>query len=944
MKLRLGRHDCVLWDPLPPDRAIHLVATVADQTQVTVIADTGREYLCLDVPRQRFGVSFLSALQALCPDHCYRLPEDVRTPVRNGDVIRVFDDAPAGCNTPQFYVPRFTFAPVLDAGTQLVYVVSVDMGTVRLRVPIGVTSGDLERALVVWLGRQRCLGTRLLKLDLDVSVPVYCLPRRGRSTLAVGLIDLADTVMDTIVHVVDSAETVDLDCEMLREPWRPGSIFWNDILARDPVCVSCWRASSGASDDGAPVSVVTLGLDICRALSAGWRPPVASIVPDYDLVIAAEHLGIQWRQEGTTPARHAATQTSASFWPMRASPLFSSALPVPRRADGCSFEERHGAEGTLFHLECPHMQVRCTIPCVAGRHIWALRIGNWVRAACTVDLGWDEVLDVAGLSYWDLPGTSIHGAQQFWMWPDDVSSLSGQCGHVMHSGSDPYLECIYAVGPRQAQAGAMPSSSFGRSSQWWSPVALALLFSRDASSSWVGVSLLMPLALAGSDAGSSDTPSALHSSSPSEGLLAMENSTPSCPAAWCHELSCQCTHFTVTPAQLAAHFTSHSPHELIRVQLWSPFQGPSLFDFQRADSAEALHSKLLAAGHDPLRHVLYVAFDTQSTVVDLVSVPPASGRWWIVRDGISRELLRPVTTWVEDTRRAVVTLNSHGQATSLVSTPEVASLYNLPQGARGATATPLSRVYGYLTAAGLVLAEASIGSVSGAYPRAWSLLGFALATTIPCHAMMQGQVVPARTQAHWGTQQDAPRHTRIWTHTLAAPVVVPFTNEPNPARLAAAVAATQRGVRGDGVFDWAVPRQYGDAAHILHYPSGLCPPCVFWLLHYRGRGSVLCATAGNMDWQYLAQEAHEAFLSPSFLQGAFGIQHNSRVFAYGSELVAPPLGTILHLVRTGTRSSSSSQTTVWDSPAELPWIPQFEYNLCLGPRHEAGFSGHPPGE
>ena len=942
-KVALGRHDCVLWDPLPPDRAIHLVATVSDQTLVTVIADTGREYLCLDVPRQRFGASLLSALQALCPDHCYRLSEDIRTPVRNGDVIRVFDDEPAGCSSSQSFVPRFMLAPVLDAGTQLVYIVSADMGTIRLRVPTGVESGDLERALVVWLGRQRCLGTRLLKLDLDVSVPVYCLPRRGRSTLAVGLIDLADTVMDTIVHVTDSAENVVLDCEVLREPWRPGSVFWNDILARDPVCVSCWQASSGAFSSGAPVNVVTLGLDICRALGAGWRPPAPSSVPDYDLVIAAEHLGIQWRQDSTAFTRHAATQTSAAFWPMRASPLFSSALPVPRRADGCSFDERHGSEGTLFHLECPHMQVRCTIPCVAGRHIWALRIGNWVRAACTVGLSWDEVLDVADLSYWDLPGTSIHGAQQFWMWPDDVSSLSGQCGHVMHSGSDPYLECLYAPDPRQAHAEVPSSPSHGRATRWWPSAAIALLSSRDLSSVWVGVSvLLLPIVLAVSDAGSSDTPSALHSSSPSEGLLAMENSTPSCPAAWCHELSCQCTHFTVTPAYLADHFASHSPQELVRVQLWSPFQGPSLFDFQRTDSADALHSKLLAAGHDPLRRVLYIAFDTQSTVVDVVSVPPASGRWWIVRDGISRELLRPVTTWVEESRRAVVTLNSHGQATSLASTPEVASLYNLPQGARGVTAAPLNRVYGYLTAAGLVLMETSIGSVSGASPRAWSLLGLVLAA-VPCHAMMQGQVVPARTQAHWGAQQEAPRQTRIWTHTLAAPVVVPYTNEPNPARLAAAVAATQRGVRGDGVFDWAVPRHYGDAAHIIHYPSGLCPPFVFWLLHYRGRGSVICATAGNVDWQYLAQEAHEAFLSPSFLQGAFGIQHNSRVFAYGSDLVAPPHGTILHLVRTRNRASSGSQATVWDSPAELPWIPQFEYNLCLGPRHEAPIQDGRPG-
>ncbi|CAE7884579.1 RNA-directed DNA polymerase from mobile element jockey [Symbiodinium microadriaticum] len=611
-KVALGRSDCVLWDPLPHDRAIHLVATSPDQALVTVVADTGKEYLCLDVSRQRFGASLLSALQALCPDRCFRISEAVRTPVRHGDVIRVFDDRPANCRPPQFFVPRFTLSPMLDVGTQVVYITSVDMGTIRLRVPAGVETSELERALVVWLGRQRCLGSRLVKLDLDVSVPVYCLPRRGRSTLVVGLIDLADTIMDTVVHVVDSAGLEELVCEVLREPWRPHSAFWNDILERGPVCVSCWQVSAGSSSGGVPVSMVTLG---------------------HDLVIAAEHLGIQWQQDSTALTRHAATQTSAAFWPMRASPLFSSAMPVPRRADGCSFDERHGAEGTLFHLECPHMQ------------------------------------------------------------------------------------------------------------------------------------------------------------------------------------------------------------ELVRVQLWNPFQGPSLFDVLRADSADVLLSKLLAAGHDPLRRVLYVAFDTQSTVVDLVSVPPSSGRWWIVRDGISRELLRPVTTWVEE-------------------------------------------------------------------------------------AMMQGQVVPARAQAHWGAQQEAPRQTR---------------------RLAAAVAATQRGVRGDGVFDWTVPRQYGDAAHIIHYLSGLCPPFVFWLLHYRGRGSVICATAGQMDWQYLAQEAHEAFLSPSFLQGAFGIQHNSRVFAYGSELVAPPHGTILHLVRTGARPSSSSQSTVWDSPAELPWIPQFEYNLCLGPRHEGPIQEGRPG-
>ena len=221
-RVAMQRHDCVPWDPLPHDRGIHYVATNSDSAIVTVIADTGREYFCLDVPRRQFGASLLQALQLLCPHRCFRISENVRTPVRNGDVIRAFDDHSSACGEPQFYVPRFSLPPVPDTNTRMVYVVSADMGTIRLKIPFGAEVSAIEQALVVWLGRQRCLGTRLHKLDLDVAVPVYCLPRRGRSTLAVGLIDLADPIMDTIVHVVDSPGLTELDCEVLREPWRPG--------------------------------------------------------------------------------------------------------------------------------------------------------------------------------------------------------------------------------------------------------------------------------------------------------------------------------------------------------------------------------------------------------------------------------------------------------------------------------------------------------------------------------------------------------------------------------------------------------------------------------------------------------------------------------------------------------------------------------------------------
>ncbi|CAE7211553.1 CEP2 [Symbiodinium necroappetens] len=833
--------------------------------------------------RSQPGPSALSALQALCPGQSFQIADGARTPIRDGDV------------------PQHTLTPLAEDFQQHVYVVSVDL---------------------------------------------------GRSTLVVALVDLADSVMDPVIHVLGGDGPHELDCEVLREPWRPASLFWNEVLSRGPACVACWSASTSAPHGGPPVRHVTLGLDVCRALGTGWRAPIISQIPKYDLVQGAVRQGITWSASRAAGVGHdASTQTVASHWPMHASPLFSAAMPVPRRADGCSFNSRYGSEGTLFHLECPQMHVRCTIPCVTGRHIWALRLGNWVHAACTSQLGWDEVLEVAGLSLWDLPGTSIHGPDQVWTWPDDVRTLSGQCGHVMHEGSDPCLECLdFDDGASPASGPPGPPS---RSAASRSPSMIGFAFLL-AVPDWhlrilVAASFMFPgSSSTEADSDSGDRLELNSSGGPDEVEDDMHPPhgapTRTCTVAWCHELSCQSTHFSVSPLALAEYFNSHAPVETVRVQLWLPFQGPALFDFARGSAASVLEAKLAAAGHDPRHHALLVAYDTQATVVDLLAVPPGGSKWWIVRDGLSRELLRPVTTWVDDHRRAVVTINSHGQVASLVATPEVAGMYQLPHGARGNVATPLTRVYGYLAESGLVLAEASIG-VSFAASLLPGRLGFVLALVLGhlpfCHAMMQDQVIITRSQAAWGAPAGLPRRTWVWTHTLAAPVVVPFADPPDPEGMAAAVASTCRGVHSGGLFAWTNPRQWGDAAHVIHYPAGVCPPCVFWLMHYRGRGAVVCATPGPLDWTYLAQEAAESFGSPSFLQGTFGFQHNGRILSFGSDLVAPPHGTILHIVRTGSRPSSSVTANVWDAPADLPWVPQFDYHICRGPRGESPICSPP---
>ena len=960
-KAILGRGACVPWEPQPLDRCMHLISTSTDPSSVSVIVDTGKEYICLEVSGRQPGPAILAALRALCPDQTFRLADSSRQPVRNGDVIRAFSDRAIVPTPPQFQVPLHTLPPFVEDDRQALYVSSVDMGLIKLLVPRGLSAWALERALTTWLGRQRCLGVRLHRLSLESALPVYCLPRRGRSTLVVALVDLADTIMDPVIHVVDDDQPAELDCEVLRDPWRPHSAFWDEVISRGPVCVACWTASVAAPNQGPPFRHVTLGLDLCRAMGDGWQLPIASQVPHYDLVAGAARQGIQWALGHSAIAtREVAVQTVASHWPMQASPLFSGALPVPRRAAGCSFHERFGSEGTLFHLDCPQMRVRCTIPCVAGRHIWALRIGNWVHAACTTQLGWDEVLEVASLSYWDLPGTSIHGPEQVWTWPDDLLSLSGQCGHVMHEGSDPVLECLLSDAPppvRDRSTGE-PADSFSPSTRRLWPVFPMMWVWRWPLLSVVSASF-MSVQLAEPDSDESSAAPSIFQSSEAHNDEMQDNMTPvmadssrTCTMAWCHELSCQNTHFATNPSALAEYFERHAPYETVRIHLWLPFHGPAMFDFARGASAQALTAQLQAAGHPPARHSLFVAFDSLSTVVELVSVPPGGSRWWIIRDGLSRELLRPVATWVEDDSRAVVTINSHGQVVSLSAsvlccslplrasrlfswcpTPEVASLYHLPQGARGATATPLTRLYGVVSQGVLAITDSGIGVIGAAVALSvrWGFLACALSQFWAASAMTQDQMVIPRAQAAWSATAGMPRHTCVWTHTLPVPVVLPYADPPDTDGMVAAVAATGHGIRSYGVFAWTNPRLYGDAAHILHYPIGVNPPYVFWLVHYRGRGFVVCATQGPLDWQYLAQETAEALGLPSFLQGTFGIQHNGRVFAFGSDLTAPPHGTILHLVRTGSRVSSGHSSNVWDAPIEMPWIPQFDYNICRGP-------------
>ena len=368
---------------------------------------------------------------------------------------------------------------------------------------------------------------------------------------------------------------------------------------------------------------------------------------------------------------------------------------------------------------------------------------------------------------------------------------------------------------------------------------------------------------------------------------------------------------------------------------------------------------LRAAGHHP-SHGLMVAFDTLTTSVDLLSIPVGPTVWWIIRDGIARELLRPVALWYEDHSRYVVTLNSHGQANAVTCSPEVAALRRLPQGARGYTSMPFSRIFGHLTHHGLVLTEAAIGSLTvatswgGRRSLPWSASTLAALLWATGVSAMQQQPppwapVPAqqRNSPHaWVSVPLQPRCMRVWTHTIEAPVVFDYQPRPDPEFLTRHLAHIGRGVPPVGDFVWTTPTVVQGVAHLVHIPPNCIPPMLFWLLHYRGRAAVVAVPQGHFDWARVAQLALDHFGADLFRRNAFSIQHQAYVFPYGANVPVPPHGSILHLVRSA--HAPSAGFTSWETVPDPVGMLHFDYDICEGPGDEvclepdlrADHSGH----
>ena len=808
---------------------VQFVAPHKDPEYVTILVDLGNRLHCFDVTRHRLAADLFHQLRLKCGHDEFRINRGLVASVRHGELLRVFSEHLGEVEE----VGSISLNPMPPSACWLgaedqVYVVGPFLDLIRITPAPREPETTLPLMLLSAYGVEGKIHIiPPLPAEYRMPGPVYCLTPVGQSCHVVIVADVLGHWQRLVIQASLFTSSPDDAIDDLATEARPYHKFWRRVRDSLPILYTV----EATLPEQPTVSLLVV--DPLRAFQFGW----SFSQQDSPATLQTASLSLPGDQHTV------GTQTTPSFWPASAAAIGSSAVPQLPAVRSCIPLPQLCPDGPYVQLDCPRFQVQCLLPCLPGYVPWGLRIGIAVFGVCTAEVTWQHVLTIAESSPWDLSGMEIMGDHNLWAWPDDIKDLAGQCGHLLHSGSDPFL-CAAGIDsyshpvlrPSAPNASYPPPSGSSSGTLLAQPrISLLLLgtvhtFHRPLLWGWLWLFSfsIMPGSLV----------RGMHETSPRHdiadvAIVPLHNTTRTCTVAWGHELSCQANSFEVAVEDVLDYIRLVSPDPLVRIQLWAPYNGPSTFEFHRDDTLARFNQLLVVAGHAPT-HRLVVAYDTVGTTLDLLTIPASSVTWWIVRDGLNRELLRPVTLWTEPGARFVLTLNSHGQAQALSCTPEVARLNRLPQGVRATVTLPFTRTVGQMTPSGLVLYEIAVGTVARASMSrlGWVplLLGIVLSSDIavamqapPGYATPHDLAVPARRYR----STPEPTVTRIWTYTCDAPVEIPFVSAPDLTRMHRQIEGTGRGIPPAGDFVWTSPRVVQPISFMsLHAPCHhMCTGC-----------------------------------------------------------------------------------------------------------------------
>ena len=94
---------------------------------------------------------------------------------------------------------------------------------------------------------------------------------------------------------------------------------------------------------------------------------------------------------------------------------------------------------------CEQDEVTCIVRCGPHMHVWAIRIEQVWKGACSPVMSWELVASVASISIWDLTDLIVASSGSWWTYPQDLSGAADRC---LRSHHDPPV--------RSAQASCTP--------------------------------------------------------------------------------------------------------------------------------------------------------------------------------------------------------------------------------------------------------------------------------------------------------------------------------------------------------------------------------------------------------------------------------------------------------------------------------------------------------
>ncbi|CAE7263124.1 unnamed protein product [Symbiodinium sp. CCMP2592] len=900
--IRLGRPQIVAASSGPTLEAVNLVSLPPRPETLTVLLDLGREVVCVELPKDYSADHVLAAAQTAAASADVQILRGTAHRLRQGDVVRVRVSTEARTlDVSAFVIPHNdgTASRWLQEG-RIVSLLHPVAGVLSFEVP---RACDLDASVLGALLRSVTPGQHVFVALPGADIlphAAFVAAFPGQDCVTYRLTDASDPSAVGL-HLAFSGvfESFPAFLESLLRSNRPAAALLRRLQPFG-LSVLTWECTSFPGRADCRYWHVHVQADFARArehlLSISWEPRLVRTPPPLP-------------PPRTRVFHSIGSQTNAPF--ISASTP-AAVLQAPPSVCGAGVTPDSASE--LVDLWCDAWHVKCLVACLPGFTVWALREGSRLYGMCTPAPSWEAVAQALSLSLWELPQTFLSSDSRVWPFPRDITGVAMQCVSVGYDSPEGVSQLVRNC---EAETPSPPPPP--------SPLASAALGlpCLRRHSLLCALSLLLPVVSVRVTVEPAPLISHL---AESETLQTRRDFSRPCTMSWTHELARQTHGFALSAPQLGAYVTGASPHSEVQMHLWLPGQGPVHLRVGARHLDQHL-SAYLGAFLPDCEYGLHVAFDSSPQVLDLLVSPPSPYGWWILRDSIGCELLRPVVQhYTSHCSFFFCAVEPDGVVHNVEPSAEVRHMSPCPQGARALITRVFPGLEGKLVDGVL--------QIVAARARPPSLLG-SLALLMLCRHVASMQPPQLLALAPVAEAPPPPPTTiRIWTLNINAPVDLPWRPQGYPTRWLRELMCRLHHIDDPGEFRPTHSTTDSSVQHVLFVPvvPATRPTVRFWLLHW---GDAAAVTFGHSPFSWDVVSAHLRALFPGghLPERSPALSYAGQLYPPGAALPDFPSGAVIQIL-IGALARIPGDDDPWNPDPLVVEGPYFRHVPSRGPALE----------